>query len=96
LALATFGALPGCAQQAGYTAGPSPASAYDHLAYEPSAAPEVLAPIAAPPTPAAPDPYCAEALAEAQDAAARAHYSGTPLDLARANRTAAFRRRDCP
>jgi hypothetical protein len=56
----------------------------------------VLAPIAAPPTPAAPDPYCAEALAEAQDAAARARFTGIPLDLARADRTAAFLRRDCP
>ncbi|MCO6415316.1 hypothetical protein JYK14_03880 [Siccirubricoccus sp. KC 17139] len=48
------------------------------------------------PAPAVPpSSYCAEAVAEAQNAAARAAYTGSSLDAGRANRTADYAVRDC-
>ena len=41
------------------------------------------------------DRYCAEAVGEAQDAAAEAAATGRGRDLARADRTVGFTRRDC-
>ena len=43
----------------------------------------------------APGSYCEEAVSEAQDAAARAAYSGTARETGRAERTAQYARRDC-
>ena len=43
----------------------------------------------------APGSYCAEAVGEAQDAAARAQATGSPRDSGRANRTASYAARDC-
>ena len=41
------------------------------------------------------DPYCAEAVGEAQDAAAQASMTGRGQDIGRAERTAGYARRDC-
>lgn len=43
----------------------------------------------------APGSYCEEAVGVAQDAAARAAYSGSPRDVGRAERTAQYAARDC-
>jgi hypothetical protein len=43
----------------------------------------------------APGSYCEEAVAEAQDAAARANASGGQQDAGRAARTASYAARDC-
>lgn len=42
-----------------------------------------------------PDPYCNEAIAQAQDAARIAYATGSPLDISRAQNTDGFARRDC-
>ena len=52
-------------------------------------------PYAAYATPAVRDSYCAEAVEEAQDAAARATTTGSGHDARRAERAAAYARRDC-
>lgn len=54
-------------------------------------APQAAYPVAAQPV----DGYCAEAINEAQDAAAQAAVSGRGLDVNRAARTAGYARRDC-
>ena len=41
------------------------------------------------------DGYCAEAITEAQDAAAQASVTGSGRDAGRAARTAGYARRDC-
>jgi hypothetical protein len=41
------------------------------------------------------DSYCAEAVGEAQDAAAQASVTGRGRDVGRAERTAGYARRDC-
>jgi hypothetical protein len=41
------------------------------------------------------DGYCAEAISEAQDAAAQASVTGSGWDAGRAARTAGYARRDC-
>ncbi|MDO9710574.1 hypothetical protein [Paracraurococcus lichenis] len=45
--------------------------------------------------PVARDGYCAESIAQAQDAAARAAVTGSGRDANRADRTASYARRDC-
>ncbi|WP_149537686.1 hypothetical protein [Siccirubricoccus phaeus] len=86
--------LPACA----YVERPAP----QPLAYSSpapyGAAPYAASSYAAPPAQAiapAPGSYCAEAVAEAQDAAARAATTGSSLDAGRANRTADYAVRDC-
>ena len=54
-------------------------------------APQAAYPAAARPV----DGYCAEAINEAQDAAAQAAVTGRGLDVNRAARTAGYARRDC-
>ena len=54
-------------------------------------APQAAYPVAARPV----DGYCAEAINEAQDAAAQASATGTSRDAGRAARTAGYARRDC-
>jgi hypothetical protein len=54
-------------------------------------APQAAYPVAARPV----DGYCAEAISEAQDAAAQASVTGSGWDAGRAARTAGYARRDC-
>ena len=65
----------------------SQASPYAPGAYAAAEGATVVAP--------APDSYCEEAVAEAQDAAAIAAASASPRDQGRARRTAEFAARDC-
>ena len=78
---------PGAYAQGGYAQGGYSQGAYSQSAYAAAPGQRVIAP--------APGSYCAEAVGEAQDAAARAEASGTPRNAGRANRTAGYAARDC-
>ncbi|MBV1796277.1 hypothetical protein [Siccirubricoccus sp. G192] len=82
--------------QAPYSQAPvyAPASPYAQPGYavtQPYQAQGYGAPVAARPY----DSYCAEAVGEAQSAAAQAAITGTGLDAGRAHRTAGYAQRDC-
>lgn len=76
--------LAGCAVERTVETQPSAWSSASPYAAE---APQVLSAI--------PGTYCAEAVAEAQDAAAQANATGNGLDAARASRAADYAARDC-
>lgn len=97
--VALAGALTACANDP-----------YNPLALGPSQAPVYAAPYAAPvpaavgspyapgyaaARPADPTGYCTQSYVEAVDAGNRAAYTGTPIDVSRAQNTAGFYRRDC-
>lgn len=81
--------LPACTVQREVTAPSSYSQASPYYAGARAATPgaQVLAPM--------PGSYCAEAVSEAQDAAAIAAGSGTARDAGRARRTADYAARDC-
>jgi hypothetical protein len=85
--LAALGVLPGCVVR---TADAPPAypqaSPYAASGYATSGAPVAVQPV---------DSYCAEAVGEAQAAAAQAAVTGAARDANRAQRAAGYARRDC-
>jgi hypothetical protein len=89
--LAALGLLPGCVvgtvdDTPAYAPAYSQASPYAAPAYAYSGAPAAVQPY---------DSYCAEAVGEAQSAAAQAAVTGSSLDVGRAQRSADYARRDC-
>ena len=86
--LAALGVLPGCVVRtvADTTPAYAPASPYAASGYAYSGAPVAVQPV---------DSYCAEAVGEAQAAAAQAAVTGTARDANRAQRAAGYARRDC-
>ena len=93
--LVALGLLPGCVVST--TADAPPAYAAPPVAYTqalPYAAPG-YASSGAPATVQPFDSYCAEAVGEAQSAAAQAAVTGSALDVNRAQRAAGYARRDC-
>lgn len=80
-ALAAIAALSGLSACTVYSETPA-----DQPAYAYTGAPAVVQPY---------DSYCAEAVGEAQDAAAEAALTGTQLAIDRARRTAGYAQRDC-
>jgi len=77
-------AVAGCAVERGAETRPTAWSSASPYAAE---APRVIS--------AVPGTYCAEAVSEAQDAAALASASGSARDAGRASRTANYAARDC-
>jgi len=65
----------------------SPPAAYSSASPYAAGTPQVIS--------AVPGSYCAEAVGEAQDAAATASMTGSPRDDGRAARTAHYAARDC-
>ena len=82
-------ALGGCVVRREVAAPPSysQASPYAPAPYAAAAPAQVIVP--------APGSYCETAVAEAQDAAAQAQYTGSRRDAGRADRTARYAARDC-